>query len=39
MPRFVKQYADLRTEITRAVSQFRDEVNSGKFPQPEHGYD
>ena len=39
MPRFVKAYADLKTEITRAVTQYRDEVRSGKFPAKEHGYE
>ncbi len=39
MPRFVKAYADLKTEITHAVTQYRDEVRSGKFPDKEHAYD
>ena len=39
MPRFVKPFADLKTEITRAVTQYRDEVRSGVFPAKEHGYD
>ncbi|NOZ39427.1 MAG: 3-methyl-2-oxobutanoate hydroxymethyltransferase [Planctomycetes bacterium] len=39
VPRFVKAYADLRTEITGAVSKFRDEVRDGQFPGPEHGYE
>jgi 3-methyl-2-oxobutanoate hydroxymethyltransferase len=39
MPRFVKQYADLKTEITRAVTQYCDEVRDGAFPSQEHGYD
>ena len=37
-PRFVKAYADLATEVTRAVRNFRDEVRDGEFPGPEHGY-
>ncbi|MCG8449644.1 MAG: 3-methyl-2-oxobutanoate hydroxymethyltransferase [Pirellulales bacterium] len=37
-PRFVKAYADLKTEITSAVRNFRDEVRDGQFPGPEHGY-
>ncbi len=37
-PRFVKAYADLATEVTRAVRNFRDEVRDGQFPGPEHGY-
>lgn len=39
MPRFVKAYADLKTEITRAVTQYRDEVRTGAFPAKEHGYE
>jgi 3-methyl-2-oxobutanoate hydroxymethyltransferase len=39
MPRFVKPYSDLKTEIMRAVTQYRDEVRDGTFPQKEHGYD
>jgi 3-methyl-2-oxobutanoate hydroxymethyltransferase len=39
VPRFVKQYADLKCEIGRAVTQFRDEVREGKFPADEHGYE
>jgi 3-methyl-2-oxobutanoate hydroxymethyltransferase len=39
MPRFVKPYADLKSEITRAVTRYRDEVRTGAFPQKEHGYD
>jgi len=39
MPRFVKAFADVKTEITRAVTQYRDEVRGGKFPDKEHGYD
>src|SRR5262245_54587535 len=39
MPRFVKPYADLKTEITRAITQYRDEVRTGVFPDKEHGYD
>jgi len=38
VPRFVKAYADLQTDITKAVRQFRDEVREGQFPGPEHGY-
>ena len=38
VPRFVKAYANLKTEITGAVHSFRDEVREGQFPGPEHGY-
>ncbi len=39
VPRFVKPFADLKTEITRAVTQYRDEVRDGKFPSKEHGFE
>ncbi len=39
VPRFVKAYANLQTEITAAVGKFRDEVRGGQFPGPEHGYE
>ena len=38
-PRFVKAYADLKTEIVRAAREYRDEVRSGKFPDAKHGYE
>lgn len=37
-PKFVKQYADLPAEITRALESYRDEVVAGTFPGPEHGF-
>jgi 3-methyl-2-oxobutanoate hydroxymethyltransferase len=39
VPRFVKAYADLKGEITRAVTQYRNEVRDGTFPAKEHGYE
>jgi 3-methyl-2-oxobutanoate hydroxymethyltransferase len=39
VPRFVKAYTDLKGEITRAVTQYRNEVRDGTFPAKEHGYD
>ena len=36
LPRFVKQYADLRRVITEAVQQYRADISSGAFPAPEH---
>jgi 3-methyl-2-oxobutanoate hydroxymethyltransferase len=39
VPRFVKAYADLKNEITKAVTQYRDEVRDGTFPAKEHGFD
>ena len=37
-PKFAKPYADLRTEITRAVTAFRDDVANGAFPDDAHSY-
>jgi 3-methyl-2-oxobutanoate hydroxymethyltransferase len=37
--KFVKRYADLRSEITRAVTEFKDEVEGGAYPGPEHSYE
>jgi 3-methyl-2-oxobutanoate hydroxymethyltransferase len=39
VPRFVKAYADVKSEITRAVAQYRNEVRDGTFPAKEHGYE
>ncbi len=38
VPRFVKAYADLRSVICGAATQFRDEVREGKFPGPEQQF-
>lgn len=35
-PRFVKYYADLAGEISRAVSEFSSDVKTKKFPAPEN---
>ena len=37
-PKFVKTYADLRGEVTRAVRAFADEVEAGTFPDEAHSY-
>lgn len=37
-PRFVKQYADLGRDVTRAVEEYCREVRTGAFPAPEHGF-
>jgi 3-methyl-2-oxobutanoate hydroxymethyltransferase len=39
LPRFVKAYADLRSEIVGAVKTFQHEVADGEYPAPEHRYD
>lgn len=37
-PRFLKVYLDLENIITSALTQFRQEVEQGQFPGPEHSY-
>jgi len=37
-PRFLKTYLDLSDIITGALTQFREEVEQGKFPLQEHSY-
>ncbi|WP_066038627.1 3-methyl-2-oxobutanoate hydroxymethyltransferase [Herbiconiux solani] len=39
IPKFVKQYADLRGVLTGAVTAFRDDVEAGSYPGPEHSYE
>ena len=36
--RFVKRYADIAKEMTRALEVYRDEVVAGSFPGPEHSF-
>ncbi|MDO5493387.1 MAG: 3-methyl-2-oxobutanoate hydroxymethyltransferase [Nesterenkonia sp.] len=38
VPKFVRQYADLRATMTEAVRTYRDEVRSGEFPTDQHVY-
>ncbi|MEU9028241.1 3-methyl-2-oxobutanoate hydroxymethyltransferase [Streptomyces sp. NPDC048383] len=38
MPRFVKQYAELRKTMTDAAKAFAEDVVGGSFPQPEHAF-
>ena len=38
-PRFLKVYLDLQSVITTALTQFREEVEKGQFPGPEHSYE
>ncbi len=38
LPRFVKQYADLRTSLLDAARAYDSEVKSGAFPAPEHTF-
>ena len=37
-PKFVKRYANLADDISRAATEYMDEVRTGKFPGPEHEY-
>lgn len=38
VPRFVKQYADLKSTIHNAVTEYCTEVRSGEFPSGEHSF-
>jgi 3-methyl-2-oxobutanoate hydroxymethyltransferase len=38
VPKFVKQYASIFPAIHQALENYRDDVLSGAFPGPEHGY-
>ena len=38
IPRFVKQYAKLGDPIVEALTRYREEVEQGIFPGPEHGF-
>lgn len=38
IPSFVKRYANLREDISRAVAQYATEVRARQFPAPEHCY-
>lgn len=37
-PKFVKRYANLAEQITKAAQSFADDVRKGTFPGPEHEY-
>lgn len=37
-PKFVKQYANLKEEILRAIKQYKEEVEKGVFPDEEHSF-
>ena len=39
VPRFVRQYANLRGVLSDAVHAFKDDVDSGAYPGPEHSYE
>lgn len=37
-PKFVKQYIDVKNQIIKAIKNFKDEVEKGKFPTTKHIY-
>jgi 3-methyl-2-oxobutanoate hydroxymethyltransferase len=39
IPKFVKQYANLRKNLTDAVTAYRSDVEGGVYPGPEHSYE
>lgn len=38
LPKFVKQYIKLSPQILEAIKQYKDEVESGRFPSKEHSF-
>ena len=38
VPKFVKQYADLKTIIQEAATRYVGDVQSGRFPGPEQQF-
>ena len=39
IPKFVKQYADLRKTLTDAAVAYQNDVSGGVYPGPEHSYE
>ncbi len=39
VPRFVRQYANVRSVLTDAVHRFKEDVQNGAYPGPEHSYE
>jgi 3-methyl-2-oxobutanoate hydroxymethyltransferase len=37
-PKFVKRYANVGEQIVKALETFKEDVNKGEFPAPEHCY-
>jgi 3-methyl-2-oxobutanoate hydroxymethyltransferase len=37
-PRFVKRYAEVGREMSRAFADYIDDVKAGRFPDPDHSY-
>lgn len=38
VPKFVKQYTQIRTNVLEALDQYKTEVLAGEFPGPEHSF-
>ena len=38
-PKFLKRYADLRSQVLEAVSDYAEDVRSGVFPGEEHSHE
>jgi 3-methyl-2-oxobutanoate hydroxymethyltransferase len=38
LPKFVKQYGNVWTEVMRALEEYKSEVKSRQYPAPEHTY-
>lgn len=38
LPKFVKQYTKVAPQISDAIKKYKDEVEAGKFPAPEHTF-
>ncbi|MFZ9909087.1 MAG: 3-methyl-2-oxobutanoate hydroxymethyltransferase, partial [Candidatus Nanopelagicales bacterium] len=38
VPKFVKRYANLRKELSKAIMEVKNEVESGKYPDEKHLY-
>jgi 3-methyl-2-oxobutanoate hydroxymethyltransferase len=38
LPRFVKRYAGIGRDTVQALQEYREEVEQGTFPGPEHGF-
>lgn len=38
VPKFVKQYANLREIAAKAITEYKEEVENGDFPAQEHGF-
>jgi 3-methyl-2-oxobutanoate hydroxymethyltransferase len=37
-PKFLRRYADLRSALSAAVTEFSEDVREGRYPAAEHGY-